>query len=569
MSEFATKYRTHTCGEPRLEHVPPPPVPGKKDDKEPPPVTLAGHVDRVLDEKTILLRDRYGRTQAAVAPEALPYVAEAFGKLNPEDVIQVSGLVAKRADDKKDANLPTGEVELLVKKIEVLSTAEPLPEGILGEDEVPLERRLAFRQLYLRRDDMKERLEVRARVAHACREFLVRNGFLEIETPHLFWYDPVAMGGEIIPDVKNKAWRLPSGPVVLNQYIHGGAFDRFFQFLRITRRESQPGPYHAQEHTGLDINMAYVDVPDFFAMVEAMLAYVWKTVLGAELKTPFKSYSFEEAMLKFGTDRVDARFGLEISDLGGARTFRAPGAAKAIEDKELAELLGPDVSGAAKLSWRRDGDDLVIAATAPKADEAAAAAGRARVRVARRLGLIEEGRHEPVWVHSYPLLEDDDGNLVARVVVFTAPVNDDFEAVQHPEQRGRVRGKAFDLMLDGVEIASAYIGNHSPLFQRMVWKNIFKMETNDLFRLRAPVESHRFGVPPHGGMNIGFDRLVALMLGAGSLDEVIRFPKSQECRDPLLGAPGPVPEEATEGLVPTEPRPTTIEQELGEEVAKL
>src|SRR5204862_7804960 len=167
----------------------------------------------------------------------------------------------------------------------------------------------------------------RSEFPQAIRQFLVGDEFLEIEPRHLFWYDPVAIGGEVIPHGKGRAWRLPSGPVVLNQYIKGGQFDRFFQFLRVTRREDNPTPQHQQEHTSLDINMSYVDVPDFQAQVEKLLAHAVKETTGKVLQTPFPSYSFAEAMAKFGTDRPDVRFGMEIAqDLPGGRGFRAIGA---------------------------------------------------------------------------------------------------------------------------------------------------------------------------------------------------------------------------------------------------
>lgn len=303
--------------------------------------------------------------------------------------------------------------------------------------------------------------------------------------------------------------------------MKAGQFDRYFQFTRITRRERRWTPGHQPEHTARDINMAYVDQPDFFALVDGLLAHIFRKALGVELKTPVKALSYDEAILKYGTDRVEARFGLEIADIpdfagdgtgagpGGTvtRAFRAPGAAEKLDDAAIAGLV---------------------------------AAGAQRLRFGRRLGLVDEGRHEPFWVHSYPFLDRDEWdrtNLVARVVVFSQVLDEDIPIALDPEKRGKVRAKALDLMLDGVEIANGYIGNCNLQIQRMIWQELCKLETSDLFRLRAPIESHRFGVTPHGGLNVGWNRL----LGIDEIDEVMAFPKTDRCRDLFLDAPGPSP----------------------------
>ena len=617
MSEFATRYRTHTCGELRASHVVKPrsrPQPTPLDDMDvalprspsgTPAVMLAGHVDSRVDETTVILRDRYGKTLITADAAALPYVAERFVKLEPEDVIQVSGEVNLRA--KKDESTPTGHIVLKASKIELLSKAEPLPEGVLRAAQVPLEERLTHRQLYLRRTDVKDRLAFRARVAHETREFLTGQHFLELETPQLFWYDKVATNPEIVPAGTGKAFALPNGPVVLDQYLKPGGFDRFFQFLRITRRERSPTPLHAQEHTGLDINLAYVDVDDFIKMMDGLLAHLWRTILGETLETP-RRYTYAEALEKFGTDRVDARFGLELVDLpaaaapgGFARGFRAPQVPAAVTDAAIAEAAAANPRGA-QVSWVRfnkplagsslDFDlrgpaaalfsgkaelvhkvgatagDVVVVATGATAEIAGAAAGAARLALGRKLGLADPKKHVPVWIHSYPFLEDDEGNLVPRVVVFARAHPADMMLLMKDFYRGLVRSKTFDLVIDGTEVASGYIGNHMLQVQRDMWKKFFMLSTPDLVRLRAPIEAHRFGVPPHGGINVGFDRLVGRLLGIDAIDEVMTFPKSPECRDLLVDAPGPVPREPVAEFIEAVPKPTYTEKDLAEEVTK-
>lgn len=600
MNPLATQYRTHTCGELRESHA---------DAGE--SATLAGHVDRRAGAESILVRDRYGKTLCTVADGALPYVADRYAKLGLEDVVQVRGKVARRAPGDVDADQPAGAVELKVDGIEILcSSAEP-PRGLLTEREVPLDDRLAFRQLYLRRPDVQKRLGFRAEVVRQVREFLLSRGFLEIETPHLFWYDKVARNPEPVPVENGKAFALPSGSVVLNQYIKPGGFDRFFQFLRVTRREANPTPAHQQEHTLLDLNMAYVDVADFCRLVEDMLAHVFQTCLGTELKTPFPTIAYGDALARYGSDRPDMRFGLEIQDLPEAapagqacRAIRVPAAlARALSDSDLADAAsGGALSGGAL--WLRvvsdkrlDGTatplftdpmyhdssrkrpallaaakagvgDALFVAVAPTAEAAGAALGPARARIASTLEPAGRGRHEPVWITDYPFLEDDEGNLVPRVVVFSAAADADYDKIIDEKRRGEIRARAFDLVLDGVEIASAYIGNHNLDVQRIIWQNIFGMANADLVRLRAPIEAHRFGVPPHGGMNIGFDRLVARLLEIDAIDEVMAFPKSPLCRDPLLAAPAPVPPEVVEALVADAPDPAFKEEHLAEEVVK-
>jgi aspartyl-tRNA synthetase len=601
MPDFATQYRTHTCGELRATHIPPPPAPGQKQAEEPPLVLLCGHVADKPEPRSIVVRDRYGSTLVTVADDAYPYVAERFEKLDREEAVQVGGRVGPRLE--RDPENPTGEVRLLATKIEVLGrVASPPPDGLMTDARVKFEDRLANRDYYLRRPDMQKRLAYRAKLAHEIREYFNENGFVEMETPHLFWYDSVATSGEVIPNGRGRAWRTSSGPVVLDQYIIAGQFERSFQFNRITRNEELRDftEFHQQEHVGLDINMSYVDMPDFCKAIEDLLVHVFKACKGVDLPTPFPCMTEEEALLKYGSEKPDTRFDLHIVDLPAAakkegvacaRAFCAPGGAK-IEDKVI-EPIAERLGGAAKVSWVRidnlkkltgpatavftdplfhdtskyresllgsigaKAGDLVFIATAPKERDAAIAAGRARVAVAKQLGL-GKGEHRPVWVHGYTFLEEYKAHWNPRVIVFASAAEEDEPLLDFPEKRMLVRSKTFDLVLDGEEISSGYVGCHSLRMQKLVWDRIWSIQHQDLYRVRAPIESHRFGVPPHAGMNLGFDRLVALMLGVDAIDEVMHFPKDARCADLFLGAPGPVPPEAVLDLVADERPPAEL-----------
>ena len=287
-------------------------------------------------------------------------------------------------------------------------------------------------------------------------------------------------------------------------------------------------------------------------------------------------------MLKFGTEKPDLRYGLEIVELpdGAGRALRALGAADKLSDKDLAGLpfarvFEKKVEGPAA-SVFMDTPRALLAVKGAAGDillhtpgNSSLKLGELRVQLAKKLGLIDEAKLAPCWVHSYPFLEDDKGTLVARVVVFSTPVAEDAQKISDPKERGNIRARAFDLLLNGVEVGSGYIGNHNLAIQRLIWANLFKINTADIFRLRAPIEAHRFGVPPHGGINIGFDRLVAALLGLSAIDEVMAYPKSADCRDPMLDAPGPVPASATTDLIEEHSKPAYGIPELAEEAANL
>ncbi len=534
---YATGFRTHTCGGLRPTDV--------GEDKK---VKLAGFVAEKPDG-ALILRDTYGTTKVVVADGALPYVQDRFEKVALQAMVQVEGKVAEREDE--DEESPAGGVQVQADKIDFLTDAADLPEGVLDGEEVELEKRLEYRQLYLRRKEVQERLKKRADAAFAIREYLCDQGFLELETPHLFWYDKVALDPEQVPVDNCRSYALPCGPVVLNQYVKPGGFDRYFQFQRITRREDDPGPFHQPEFTGIDLNMCYVDVDDFIKVVDGLLAKVFKEVLDYDIETPTRM-THQECIEKYGFDKPDLRFDCPVETGGGSSKCTLPGKADALADAQAA-IEGIKVEGA-ELKVEAAGGDLLITATAKRPEVSGEACGRARNVLGRKLELVDKEKHTALWITDYPYFQVDKevDEWVPGVVVFTRPVDDEkgLEIIMTKDLDNKhlVRSRAFDLVVDGVEVASAYIGNHNQELQRWIWLNLLQQATEDLVRLRAPIESHRFGVPPHGGMVIGFDRLVARLTDQEAIDEVMTFPKSPECEDPMLGAPATVPEEVAKPL---------------------
>jgi aspartyl-tRNA synthetase len=610
-SDHATQYRTHSCGELRAEHAAkpgarpaPPPIADELDVLVPRRpaaagatiVTLSGYVDERVDEFSFLLRDHYGRTLVKADQAALPYVPDRFKKAGREDVVQVTGAVQLRLS--ADPGLQTGEIEVVCTQIEPLSvSAEPPPPDLLGRDagKISADAKLLHRQLYLRRPEMQQRLSKRAQITKAAREYLTSNDFFEVETPHLFWYDPVAIGGEVVPAGNGRAWRTPSGPVVLDQYLIGGGFDRAFQFSCTTRRENSPGPLHGQEHTSLDINLAYADVDDMCARLEDLVAHLF-TAAGKSVPRPFPRFTYDDAMVRFGTERPEIRFPLEIVDLGDAqkgkvtRGLRALLASDKISDADLdklckvtggvtwAKVAEKEITGTAagllkggevKKKLGAAANDVVLIATGSTADEASALSAGMRLRLGEALQLVDKDKHAACWVESYPFLELDKGTLVARVVVFSRPIDEDMPLVPDRKQRAKIRARAFDLIVDGTEVASGYVGNHSLVEQRVCWDNILGIGQQDLFRVRAPIEAFRFGVPPHGGVNIGYERLVGRILGVDDIADVMAFPKSATCTDPMLQAPGPVPPSFVADLVSVAPSTRYGIPELAEDTNKL
>ncbi len=579
MSDGRTAMRTHTCGELRASHV------GGA-------VALCGWVWHQRDHGGVTfvdLRDREGHVQLVFHPEDAPdahAVAQAF---KAESVVRVTGEVRARPDGTVNRDLATGEVEVAVAQVDVLTEAETPPFVIEDRIEASEELRIRYRYLDLRRPEMTKVLRLRHTINRIIREEMESGGFLEVETPLLGRSTPEGARDFLVPARlwSGTFYALPQSPQQLKQLLMVAGQDRYYQIVRCLRDE-QPRADRSFEFTQLDVEMSFVDEEDVFAVIEPLYARVVRETQGVEVPTPFPRMTFDEMMTRYGSDKPDLRYGMELADLGevfagtGFRAFAsameagglvkalaAPGGAE-LSRKELDELVQVAKSrGAAGLVWIVvEGDEIrspvekhltsdeidgvrkatgagpgdLVVIVADRADRANVALDGLRRHLADRLGLIPEGEWRFCWYSEPPLFDwsDDEGKWVSNHHPFTAPLTADL----HPET---ARARGYDLTLNGFELGGGSIRIHDPEVQRKVFEvlGLTPEQTEEQFGhlLRA----FAYGVPPHGGIALGVDRIVMLMAGKDTIRDVTAFPKAQSGADPLTGAPAPAsPEQLRE-----------------------
>jgi aspartyl-tRNA synthetase len=550
---------------------------------------VAGWVHRRRDHGGLVfidLRDRTGIVQLVFNPDQAGGAFALGHELRAEDVISAVGSVVRRSEDTVNPELPTGEVELKVSGAERLADAETPPfqiEGFAGE--AGEDARLRHRYLDLRREQMREALVLRHRVVAAMREFLDGEGFLDIETPVLTRSTPEGARDFLVPSrlQQGSFYALPQSPQLFKQLLMVAGFERYYQVARCFRDEATRADRQA-EFTQLDIEMSFVDGEDVIALNERLLAYVFERVGGPHVELPMQRMCYAEAMGRFGTDRPDLRFGLELVDLGEAlretefKVFRSVleggGAVRGLNAgrRELprSELDGlisrAQELGAKGLVWAfREGDGwrsptakflseaeltglnerlgaeegdllLLVADERPVTD---AVLGQLRLDLAERFDLIDENEHRLVWVVDWPMLEWNAGEKRWDALhhPFTAPVGG-FD----PDDPGAARAQAYDVVWNGQELGGGSIRIHDAEMQQAVFAALGIDAAEAEARFGFLLEALRFGAPPHGGIAYGVDRIVQRLYGAETIRDVIAFPKTASGFDLLTGAPAPVEE---------------------------
>ncbi|MGI8462314.1 MAG: aspartate--tRNA ligase [Solirubrobacterales bacterium] len=570
------RYRDRWCGQPRPEQV------GES-------ARVAGWVHRRRDHGGLIfvdLRDRTGLIQLVFDPDESAAAKELAHGLRAEDVLSAAGEIVKRDPETVNAGIPTGEVELRVTESELLSDADTPPfeiEGFSGE--VGEELRLRYRYLDLRRDAMQQAIVLRSKVARAMREFLEGEGFLEIETPELTRSTPEGARDFLVPSRNEPGsfYALPQSPQLFKQLLMVSGFERYFQIARCFRDEAMRSDRQA-EFTQLDVEMSFVTVDDVLEVNERMLAHVFAEVGGPEIELPLERLPYDEAIERFGTDRPDVRFGLELKTLtdvlretefkvfrgviesGGAvrglnagtremprsaldglisraQELGAKGLVWAFREGEgwrspTAKFLTEDeLRGLNEALGAEEGDLLLIVADKPAVADAVLA--QMRIDLAERFELIGEGEERLLWVVDWPLFEyDAEGRRWDPLHhPFTSP-----DGELDPEKPGEARALAYDVVWNGQELGGGSIRISDPALQRSVLSalGISEEDANDRFGFL--LEALRYGAPPHGGIAYGLDRFVQRLAGAGSIRDVIAFPKTASGGDLLTGAPAPVDE---------------------------
>jgi aspartyl-tRNA synthetase len=569
--------RTHMCGALRAADI------GAR-------VRLAGWVQRRRDLGGLIfldLRDREGVVQVLINPEQAAAAAAAGETVRAEFVVAVEGTVEHRPEGTVNPRLATGEVEVRASSMTVLAPSLTPPFSP-ADEAVDEALRLKYRFLDLRRPKMFRNLLLRHRATMAVRESLDRMGFVDVETPLLIRSTPEGARDFIVPSrlQPGRFYALPQSPQLLKQLLMVSGIDRYFQIARCFRDEDLRAD-RQPEFTQIDIEMSFVDQQEILEVTEEMVAAVARRVLGVEIARPFPRLSYAEAMLRYGSDKPDLRFDLaitDLSDLAGAsgverfraastgggvlRGLRLPGAAgmsRREVDGLIAAAQGAGADGLATLALAADGPkgsvarhlaegaraqivgrtgakegDLILFVAGPEA-VAASALGRLRLDLGERLGLMPK---DPVmrflWVLEFPLLEHDpeQGRYVAVHHPFTAPMDEDRSLLEAAPLR--VRAKAHDLVLNGVELGGGSVRIHERGLQEQMFRLLGIDARRAQERFGFLLDALQYGAPPHGGIALGLDRFVMLLAGESTIREVMAFPKTASATDLLMGAPGPV-----------------------------
>ena len=565
--------RTHTCGALRASDV------GAA-------AVLLGWVHRVRDLGGVTfidVRDREGVSQIVVREnEALMATAK---RLRSEFVVAVSGTVQRRSEDTINTKITTGEVEVLAREIKVLNDAKTPPFSIADDAQVSEEVRLRYRYLDLRRARMQQNIGPRHRVTLTIRKALDAYGFWEIETPILTKSTPEGARDYLVPSRVHPGefYALPQSPQLFKQILMIAGMDRYFQIARCFRDEDLRAD-RQPEFTQLDLEMSFARPDSIFGVIEPLLKAVWREI-GRDIRTPFRRMRYAEAIAKYGSDKPDLRFALDIHDLSDAfrdsefrvfkqivaeggvvRGFAVPGGNKYSRSHldvlvDQAKEIGftgliwvrpgePPLSSVKALSEatlrpaldrvRAGKDDLLLMAAGP-ADATSMLLGQLRVAIAKKESLADPDAFEFLWVTEFPLLEwhEEDHRWYSVNHPFTAPMEEDLPMVE--TDPGRVRAQAYDVIVNGWELGGGSIRIHDTGLQHRVFTKLLGIEEEDARqRFGFFLDALAYGTPPHGGIALGIDRLIALLAGESSIRDAMAFPKTAAAEDLMAGAPSPV-----------------------------
>jgi len=568
--------RTHTCGELRATHV------GQT-------VTLMGWAFRRRDHGGLIfvdLRDREGLTQCVFNPATSGEAHSTAQEVRSEFVLAIQGTVQRRPPGTENPKLPTGEVEVQVSRLKILNESKPLPFPLEDEGTVDEAVRLKYRYLDMRRPQVYRNFVIRDRICRVVRDYLHGQGFLEVETPFLTRSTPEGARDFLVPSRLSRGhfYALPQSPQLFKQLLMVGGFERYFQIVRCfrdedLRKDRQP------EFTQIDIETSFLDRDEFLPIVEGMLVEVFKRVGGIDVPAPFPRLAYDEAIARFGSDKPDLRYGLELSDCsdlfkaapfqafaqvvaagGAVKGLRVPGGG-GMSRKDLDNLTETAKGlGAKGLVWVKVNPDALQSpvarflepvkaqllsqlAAAPgdllllvgdRMPLAAAVLGRLRQELAQRLKLVPPQEIRVCWVLDFPLVEwnEEERRWDAVHHPFTAPRDQDLPLLD--TDPGSARAKAYDLVINGQEAAGGSIRIHQQSVQEKLFKLLGIAPQEARARFGFLLEALEFGAPPMGGIAAGLDRLVALLAGEESIREVIAFPKTQKGTCPLTDAPAPV-----------------------------
>ena len=585
METMGNLRRTHYCGEVRLAQA------GQE-------MVVAGSVAKCRDKGGIIfvdLRDTSGILQLVFDDGTDRAVFEKAGSLKSEYVVIAKGTLRER--DAKTDKIPTGEVELYVRELRVLSAAETTPFEIRDEVKVKDELRLKYRYLDLRRPAVHAPLVLRSKICQVTRNYFCDNHFCEIETPMLMKSTPEGARDYLVPSRVQPGhfYALPQSPQIYKQILMLSGFDRYFQIARCFRDEDLRAD-RQPEFTQIDLEMSFVSEDDVMNICEGLLQKLWKEVLDIDLPARFERLSWDEAMARFGSDKPDTRFGLELMDVtdavrgagfapfksaieagGSVRLINCKGLAGQLTRKTIDKLVEVartyGVKGLAYTRLTEEGEtssfekfladgekaalreaagaeigDVLLVVSDENSTRACTALGQVRLEVGRRCGLIDPARFNFLWVVRFPLFEysEEEGRYMAMHHPFTMPTEDSMDKLE--SDPGGCYANAYDIVLNGVELGGGSIRINDPALQARMFRVLGFTEERARENFGFLMDAYRYGAPPHGGWAIGLDRLVMLMLGRDSIRDVIAFPKVQNASELMSGAPDTVDEKQLRDL---------------------